>query len=81
MYIIAVFKSRKETMDFKCEMDMKNIKNCTVNTPRQLSAGCGISLKFETRGYTYAKCLINQCNYRTFAGFFRYNDEGRLINV
>ncbi|MGI6700968.1 MAG: putative Se/S carrier-like protein [Christensenellales bacterium] len=78
MYIIAVFKSRKETLDFKCRLDCKRIGSTIINTPRQLSSGCGVSVKFEVRGFTFARYIVDG-NYRTFSGFFRYNDNGRLV--
>lgn len=81
IYIIAVFKSRKETMDLKFRMEERGIKCSTVNTPTQLKSGCGISLRFESRGYNLARCFINQSFYQTFLGFYKYDEKGHLVNA
>lgn len=81
VYIIAVFRSRKETMDLRARLESNMIKCQTINTPRPVSVGCGISLKYDSRGYNCAKKIINTSCYHTFVGFFTYDEDGKLVSV
>lgn len=78
VYIIGVFRSRKETMDFKGKLECNCVRCHVINTPRKVSVGCGVSVKFDIIGYTCARHIINSNTYRTFHGFYRYNSQGEL---
>lgn len=54
--IITVFVSRTETMRFSEFMTRNGIVNSIVNTPRDLSLGCGISVTCDSR-------YLNTVNY------------------
>lgn len=75
-YTVVVFSSRSETMQF-----YKVIKNyglfCSViNTPRTLSASCGVSTKIDSRLIQPSVMVIHKLNLRTFKGIY----EISLIN-
>lgn len=75
-YTVAVFSSRSETMKF-----YKVIKNyglfCSIiNTPRTLSASCGVSTKIDNRLIQPSIMVIHKLNLRTFKGIYEIN----LIN-
>ena len=46
-YVIMVFRSRQHALNFIDIMKENNIKGSLVPTPKELSLGCGFSIKFE----------------------------------
>lgn len=81
MYLIVVFRSRKETMDLRSKLESKGINAETINTPRSLCVGCGISLRIDIRSYTLANLFVTQSHYNSFIGFYRYDSSGKLVNM
>ncbi len=49
-YIIMVFRARQHALNFLDAMKENNIKGAIVPTPKELTLGCGFSIKFEN-GY------------------------------
>ena len=60
--IIAVFNGRSYAMQFATLLRKLGINNKIKDTPRELSASCGISVVFDSRYLGRAKSLIE--NYR-----------------
>ena len=69
-YTVVVFSSRSETMQF-----YKVIKNyglfCSViNTPRTLSASCGVSTKIDNRLIQPSIMVLHKLHLHTFKGIY-----------
>lgn len=47
--IIAVFSNRNKSMQFASYLKRLGIPNKTMNTPRELSISCGVSVVFNSR--------------------------------
>ncbi len=58
--IIAVFNSRNHAMQFASMLKKLGIANKVKDTPRELSASCGISVVFDSRFLGRAKSLIDR---------------------
>ena len=72
-YTVVVFSSRSETMQF-----YKVIKNyglfCSViNTPRTLSASCGVSTKIDNRLIQPSIMVLHKLHLHTFKGLYEIN--------
>lgn len=70
--VIAVFRSRSETMTFVNLLKSYNISSGIINTPRKANVCCGLSALLKESDLAVAKNLISRRNFFTFAGFFRY---------
>lgn len=70
MYYIIVFRARSETMKFYSLISSYGVKSEIVNTPRQVSVACGISLKIASQDIIVAKEILNRRQFSTFAGIF-----------
>lgn len=46
-YMIVVFRSRQHALAFKDILTMHGVKCSVISTPKELSLGCGLSVKFE----------------------------------
>lgn len=75
MYTIAVFRSRKESLDLQKKLEYKRVKCSIINTPRKASIGCGISVKFDSYALDLAKYLIRNNDYDTFIGLYEIIDN------
>lgn len=80
-YYIAVFKSRTQTMKFYDRLMKKKIDVSVINTPRQASLGCGLSVKFLFKDLSIIKCILRTENYHSFGGVFSVSGQGSTLNV
>ena len=70
MTVLAVFRSRAQTIDYVSKLKARGVTVQTVNTPQEAGVGCGISAKFDGRFLSRAKLVFQTGNYSSFAGFF-----------
>ena len=63
--IIIVFNNRNKSMQFASYLKRFGIPNKTVNTPRELSVSCGISIIFNSRYLSKVNELINRLSIRS----------------
>ena len=76
-YIIAVFRSRNETVYFANLLRNKNVQVDIVNTPKEAGLTCGISVRFNEKYLSFARFLLNSKPFRAFQGFYRVNTTGQ----
>ena len=78
-YILAVFTSRKDAMDFYEGLQTHRIASAVVNTPQEVSVSCGISVKFDpiyaarVRGFAF--------DHRSFVAFYGVEEDGMRRKV
>lgn len=80
-YLIAVFKSRTQVMKFYEKLQDCRIPADVVNTPREASLGCGLSVKFSCQDYYYIKKLLSSEYFHSFAGLFKVTEKGHHKSV
>lgn len=73
MYYIFSFRSRSESIGFFESVTKAGLSAKLINTPRQISVGCGLSVKVASRHIDAAGKLLNAEIYKTFLGLFYYN--------
>ena len=72
--IIAVFTNRNKSMQFASTLKRLGIPNKTINTPRELSVSCGLSVVFKSmylnkvREVVYRLSLGNSIRLYLFNG-------------
>ncbi len=71
MTILAVFRSRAQTLDFVSRVKAAGVPTQAVSTPKEAGVGCGVSAKFDARFYARAKQILQARRYTSFAGFLR----------
>lgn len=73
-YVIAVFRSRNETLYFANMFRSAGYFASIINTPKEAGQACGISVRFDMRLFALAKQFLLAKPFRSFHGFFRVNE-------
>ena len=68
--ILAVFRSKTETLSFASILRSYGIFCSMVNTPRKINVSCGISVRFSAQNEPIARQILSRRRFDTFAGFF-----------
>lgn len=71
MTVLAVFRSRAQTLDYISLLKRAGVPCAAVNTPKEAGVGCGISAKFDERFLLKAKGVLSRRPYSSFAGFLK----------
>ena len=75
MSYLVVFRARSETMKFAGLISSYGIRARIVNTPRQITVACGISVKIDSGGLEIAKNIISRRQFYTFAGIYKVDGD------
>lgn len=70
-YVLAIFRSRSETIYFANLLKMNGLPSSVINTPKEAGQTCGISVKFLPECLGIARGLLTQKRFQSFAGFYR----------
>lgn len=74
--MLAVFRSRAQSLEFISILKRSGVPVQAVNTPKDAGVGCGISAKFDERFLPRVKNLLAQKRYSSFAGLMKQADGG-----
>ena len=74
-YVLAVFRSRNQAVDFYSKLRSQNVRCTLINTPKSANVGCGLSIKLDVVGLNKAKRIIKISDYSAFFGFFSTDDR------
>ena len=78
-YGLAVFRSRRHTLETERAFRGAGIAAQAVTTPRSLSVGCGISVRFDIKKAARALELCRLMRLPSFAGVFSVTQQGARI--
>ena len=70
MYVIAVFKSRRDALQFADALTRFGVSVTVVNTPRRIGVPCGLSVRFHRREMSLAEKVLSRNDYFGFKGFY-----------
>ena len=76
MTVLAVFKSRSETLGYVSALRAAGVVASAVSTPKEAGVGCGISARFEEVFLPRARSALARGYYRSFAGFLKKTNFG-----
>ncbi len=69
MTMLAVFRSRAQTLEFISVLKAGGVPAQAVSTPKEAGVGCGISARFEENFSGRARALLGKRAYSSFSGF------------
>ena len=75
-YCIAAFRSRLQVMAFEEALQSRGMKASIVTTPRAVSLGCGLSVRFEEKDAPRVKALYQALGLGNLIGFYRVTRDG-----
>ena len=55
------------------------VPSSIINTPRQASVSCGVSVKFDNKYFNIAKDILMRRRFDSFVGFFSVEEGQNLI--
>ena len=71
MTVLAVFRSRAQSLDFAERLQSYGIPADTVPAPKEARIGCGLCVSFDGRLFPRVKAVLRLGRYSTFKGFYR----------
>ena len=76
MTVLAVFKSRSETLGYVSALRAAGVPASASATPKEAGVGCGLSARFEEVFLPRARVTLAKGYYRSFAGFMKKTNFG-----
>lgn len=73
MNIIVSFKSRNQAMLFSSLLTQSRVSNKVINTPRNISTSCGLSVKLSKTYEQTARRILEINNFDSLIGIFVVN--------
>lgn len=74
---IASFRSRQQVMKFETALRRAGIRVKIITTPRDVSIGCGLSIRFELDDFHRVETLYRQLRPSNLIGFYRVESRGQ----
>ncbi len=71
MWVLAVFRSRSQSLDFAEKLTSYGIYAQTVAAPKEAKIGCGLCVRFEERNFARVFAILKLGKYSTFKGFYK----------
>lgn len=67
---MASFRSRQQVMNFERDLRRSGIKTAIITTPRSVSIGCGLSVRFELKDQQAVKSVFMATKPGNLIGFY-----------
>ena len=68
---IASFRSRQQVLKFEGALRRAGVHTSIITTPRDVSMGCGLSIRFELEDYDRVLGVYNALRPSNLIGFYR----------
>lgn len=73
---IASFRSRQQVMKFEAALRRAGVRVQIITTPRDVSIGCGLSVRFELDDLSRVQAIYRQLQPSNLIGFYRVARRG-----
>ncbi len=80
-YGVAAYRSRQQVMKINDLLRRNGINASVVSTPREISAGCGLSVRFDIKDTANVKRIVSRERNANMIGLYRVDPSlgrGRL---
>ncbi|MBP3631542.1 MAG: DUF3343 domain-containing protein [Oscillospiraceae bacterium] len=79
---IASFRSRQQVLKFEGALRREGIRTSIITTPRDVSMGCGLSIRFDLEDYPAVREVCAHLHPSNLIGFYRITrEDGRHIGT
>lgn len=68
---IASFRSRQQVLKFETALRREGVRASVITTPRDVSVGCGLSIRYELEDFERVYALYQQLRPSNLIGFYR----------
>lgn len=76
IYGVAAFRSRSQVFMFEGALRREGIPVRIVSTPRDISMGCGLSVRFRMEDQAAVMRVLRQVNTTNLIGLYRVESDG-----
>ncbi len=73
---IAAFRSRQQVINYNEVLKRKGIKAAIISTPREVTIGCGLSVRFDLQDMDRAIHEYKWSRPSTLIGFYKIERRG-----
>ena len=73
---IASFRSRQQVMRFDAALRRAGVRGQVISTPRDVSVGCGLSVRFDPQDTAKVLTVYNQTRPSNLIGFYQVERQG-----
>ncbi len=81
MMILAVFRSRSQSLDYAERLHKYGVSASTSPAPKEAKIGCGLCVRFDGRDYHRAKAILKTGKYSSFKGYYKLDFVGGRVTV
>ncbi len=81
MMILAVFRSRAQSLDYAERLFRYGVPAATVPAPKEAKIGCGLCVQFELRYLPRARAILKTGRYSSFKGYYKLDFAGGQISL
>ena len=81
VYGVAAFRSRQQVLRFEATLRHRGVPTQVVTTPRDISMGCGLSVRFPMERLVDARRALLTNNPGNLIGLYRAEYDGQRLRV
>ena len=81
LYGVAAFRSRQQVLRFESALRQRGIPTQIVTTPRDISMGCGLSVRFPMERLGEVRRTLLASNPGNLIGLYRAEYDGARLKV
>ena len=80
-YGVAAFRSRQHVMRFEQILRRYGVPVSVISTPRDISMGCGLSVRFPLNRAPDVRRALREINTNNLIGLYRAEYDGARLRV
>ena len=80
-YGVAAFRSRQQVMWYEAALRRRGVPARVISTPRDISMGCGLSVRFPLGYSAEARRALNGTSTSNLIGLYRADYDGARLRV
>ena len=81
VYGVAAFRSRQQVLRFEAVLRRMGVPAQVVSTPRSVSMGCGLSVRFPMEYLTQVRGALAASGQGNLIGLYRAEYDGHRLRV
>lgn len=81
MMILAVFRSRAQSLDYVERMQKYGVPASTMSAPKEAKIGCGLCVRFEAKYFVRANSVLKAGKYSAFKGYYKLDFVGGQVSL
>ena len=81
VYGLAAFRSRQQVLRFEQALRQEGVSVRVVSTPRDISMGCGLSVRFPIEDAGRVRRVLKTADHSNLIGIYRAEYDGARLRV